>query len=149
MRDMDGMTRSEALSEVVKLRRDQDKLIGRIGSLPGNDLLRAAKLVRENSERIRAIQQRHFPTEVSYSDRVEEDPGPTDFEKAIGGERDVLKEASRILEEALEKSDEPRLYVRLAEERKRMADCLQNAIRTPTDRMHIIEVREVVRPPEG
>jgi hypothetical protein len=143
MHDLDGTTQSEALSEVVKLRRDQDKLIGVIGSLPAKDLLRAVKLIRENSERIRSIQERHFPVLVSYDDQAAEDPQPTDFEMAIERERDVLKEVIRILEGALEKTDEPRLYVPLATERKKMADCQQNAIRART-RMRI----EIVRPSE-
>jgi len=124
MHDLDGMTQSEALSEVVTLRRDQDKRIGMIGSASANDLLSAAKLVREHSKRIRRVQERHFPPVVSFSDQAADDSQPTAFEMAIEGEQDALKEVLRMLEEALEKTDKPRPYARLAAERTKMADCL-------------------------
>jgi hypothetical protein len=143
MNKWEGMTESEALSEVVKLRKEQDKLIGAKDSLTARDLIVVAKLIRENSERIRSIQEKHFQTrpvvtfrEITADEKNQageeqnltaEEPKPTELELAMERERDVLKEVIRLLEAALERTDEPRLYARLATERKKMVDCQQDA----------------------
>jgi len=129
MRDLDGMTQSEALSNVERLRRDQDKLIDLTHSSPAKALLSAVKVIREHSERIRSIEERHLPAAVYCDSQRAEDPEATAFEAAVEGEVDVLNEAISRLDAAKEKTDDPVLFPRLATEREKMADCLQNAIR--------------------